>query len=245
MNKKILIVVDGAENIGSVDDLNNYKNFFKSLGGGAWNEDEIFEIKNTNTRALFEKFEELSVDELDYFILIFSGHGGLYEETMRDTCLSLNAAGNEYVLDSSVINRCRKQLTILDCCRSGNVTHQELFSESVKAASVNWQLRSSVRNEYEQFISETRDGACVLYACERGDSTNGEDGQGGDFSCALLNKKGIFDWCSEGGIGKYSCVTIDKAFEYASVCLNMHGQQPVKNCESENLNKLPWLFLFN
>lgn len=137
--------------------------------------------------------EHLKEIDLDYLILIFTGHGA-YDYTEYNTDLVLrgsNVSKPWSVKDCEINNIARKQLTILDCCRSCESFQQDgLIKES--HANFSATVSSDVaRARYESMIQLAPNQHTVLYACSQGLCTPGNIKQGGAFSSALMNTQRI------------------------------------------------------
>lgn len=192
MNKKVIIVTNNHGGIGANDDYKTYHTYFTSLEGGAWDDSEICEIKSPSKKNLLDYLDSPYIRNLDYLVLIFSGHGSL-AANMQDTelCLRGNVRIDGYtVTDREIQHKAKRQLSIFDCCRYYEVNGKQLIVENVNAskqASDEYYTRAKVREVYERCIDVTPKSWLNLYACPKGGSTQGGDGEGGVFTNALTD----------------------------------------------------------
>lgn len=178
MDKRILLIGNDDGLPGVKVDLKNFKEYFKSDKGGSWYEHEIIEKLNPTKDSLIAELEQLKKSNLDFLIIIFSGHGG----QKRDTVLELNADG-ELFSESRFHGICSKQLQIFDCCRS----YLESVSESIELRAFNKAYSSTnSRAVYENRIRQAAPQEVRLYACAIGEVAN-DTSAGGAYVKNLLS----------------------------------------------------------
>ncbi len=177
MKKKILLVGNNDGLPGVKIDIENYKKYFKSLTGGQWNDNEIIERLNPKKDELISLISSLKAQNLDYVIVIFSGHGGM----KRETFLELNPDGEQFS-ESRFENIAKRQVTILDCCRA----KYQIITESVhevrmfKGGGI-----IGTRERFESRISESLAQQIKLYSCAEGEYSQ-DTPKGGAYSKNLI-----------------------------------------------------------
>ena len=191
MNKRLILIYnEGIVNTktylkGVLKDVENYLDFFKSLEGGSWNDNEI-KVFHKPTVAAVKSYIE-GIDECEYFLIVFCGHGGSEDE---ETILELSR-GQDLPLSElcSWVSYTRK-LIICDCCRippevepimESLNTRVRMFSQGGSMAS-----RIKVRGEYHKAIRATNSRMSTIgFASSLGEAA-GETSQGGFYSHSLL-----------------------------------------------------------
>lgn len=240
MKKKVIIVTNNHGGIGANDDYKTYHTYFTSLEGGAWDDSEICEIKSPSKKTLLDYLDSPYIRNLDYLVLIFSGHGSL-AANMQDTelCLRGNVRIDGYtVTDREIRHKAKRQLTILDCCRYYERNNRQVIVENINASKQALDMnamRARVRRAYEQQISVTPESWLNLYACRRGDSTPGCDGVGGVFTNALTDIN-QFNQTAE-----MCCVPVNTVKDaYDLACENPHTREPRDDWGNIQMFALPW-----
>lgn len=240
MKKKVIIVTNNHGGIGAHNDYDTYHTYFTSLEGGAWDESEILRIHEPTRAQLLNYLDTPYIKNLDYLVLVFSGHGGL-ADNKQDTklCLRGNALIDAYtVTDREIQHKAKRQLTILDCCRYYEINNRQVILETVNASKQAFDmniLRAKVREAYEQRIKDTPNSWLNLYACPKGGSTQGGDGKGGVFTIALtdINK---FNHTAE-----MCCVPVNAIKDaYDLACEDPHTSVPRNDFVDERMFGLPW-----
>lgn len=177
MKKKILLVGNDDGLPGVKIDIDNYKKYFKSLTGGQWIDSEIIERLNPKKDDLISLIAILKAQNLDYVIVIFSGHGGM----KRKTVLELNPKGEQFS-ESRFENIAKRQVTILDCCRA----KPQIVTESVNEVRM---FKGGgiigTRQRFEKRISESLPQQIKLYSCAEGEYSH-DTPKGGTYSKNLI-----------------------------------------------------------
>lgn len=242
MKKAVQIIVNNAGGIGAYDDERKYKEFFTSLEGGAWREDEILPtMYGPSSAELISHLLCLELEGLEYLVIVFSGHGGLSQDG-RNTVLCLAGEGGceDYdIKDSMLISRTNRRLVILDCCRARGERHPQLLlegAELIKAANCGADLVGAVRQAYEDAVDATPSDTAVLYACGPLVSTTGADGEGGVFSNKLKDKDYIQRMVLPSYRGYY---TVSDAYQAIKDCPDLYSPQIYPPCSA--MANLPWL----
>jgi hypothetical protein len=178
MKKKILLIGNNDGLPGVKIDLANYKKYFKSNTGGQWNDDEIIELLNPKKDDLISLIDDLKKQNLDYAIVVFSGHGGM----KRKTVLELNPDG-ELFSESRFENISKRQVTILDCCRA----YMQNISESLNEVRLvkSFSAYAGTRARFEKRISESLSQQIKIYSCAEGEYSH-DTPKGGAYSKNLI-----------------------------------------------------------
>jgi len=178
MKKKILLVGNTNGLPGVKVDLKNYRSYFKSNTGGRWDDTGIIEKLNPGREELIALVDNLKTQNLDYVIVIFSGHGGM----KRETVLELNSDG-ELFNESRFENISKRQVTILDCCR----VYLQTVSESIQERKFTKALiaEAGIRERFEKRILESVSQQIKLYSCAVGECSH-DTSKGGTYSKNLI-----------------------------------------------------------
>jgi hypothetical protein len=183
MKKKVLLIGNNNGLPGVNVDIRNYGDFFKSLNGGAWFDGEINTMTQPSLSVLRSKIALLKLEQLDYLIVVFSGHGG---QTRRGTVVELNANG-ETILEQELQNIAKRQLNIFDCCRAFPQPIDEFRKGGTfSALSASADDMAYIRAKYEKRIMQAVPQQCLLYACGIGE-TAFDTSEGGVYSKNLLS----------------------------------------------------------
>jgi hypothetical protein len=172
MEKRILLVGNNDGLPGVKIDLRNFKRFFTSIYGGNWYPGEIIERLNPTRASLLNTIQDLKNQNLDYCIVVFSGHGAQY----REIVVEINGNG-EMMLENEFKNISKKQLTIFDCCRG---VLENLNENRGLNAPINKSFSASdkyIREKYEWRIASALNQQVTLYSCSMGEfSTDTNEG---------------------------------------------------------------------
>lgn len=241
MKRKALIIGNTRGETGVSEDVRHYKEFLRRESGGAWEWEEI-DVKLDLSRVAFKQLiDTYKAAHYDYFVVIFTGHGGV-SRLNNDTVLELSVQYGvaQDVHEREFQNIAPRQLNILDCCRSyyneGMVKEATLTNRAVRASFSQAPSREHARAVYDALVEGSCPGTITLYACSVGQSAKGEAGKGGAFSNALLNFSGF--------IADIPLYTVEEAFQSArdEVVRNTFGQQEpsamLLRCMANQ--RLPW-----
>lgn len=184
MKKHILIVAEPSTLPGVSVDINNYMRFFDSDIGGAWDFSEITVLSNEPKSKILACVDILRRMRLDYFIMIFGGHGCW----SRQNILQVNSSG-EKIPEESFIGVAERQLSIFDTCRgiSSRITMDSLLAE---AAGYTRKSRQEIRHRYDDRTMQAIEQQCKLYACQIGQSAS-DDERGGFYSRNLIGSSSM------------------------------------------------------
>jgi Caspase domain len=169
-------------------DLERYRRFLGSLGGGAWEPSEIQVLRNPNRTHALQAVQ--AAQNFDYGFVVFSGHG--YHgvgASLSETVVCLT--GHDEARISELFPRVRRSVVIADCCRkevtlAANVREQLLAS----AAFANERRtidRATARANFDAAVMQCEEGRIVLYACDVNQSAGDNTRTGGCFSSSLLS----------------------------------------------------------
>lgn len=206
MKKRILLIGNNNGLPGVNLDIKNYKAFFKGNLGGAWDEDlEIYQMINPSRISLLTRLALLKAENLDYLIVVFSGHGG----QERETVLELNKDG-DVIYDSELKNIAKRQLNIYDCCRCFDEVSKAVESKQLFASARN---NASIRKIYEERIMQAIPQQVSLYACSIGEVAH-DTKDGGVYSLNLLQAaknvpRGYFKLIGEAHQEAYKLTMVD------------------------------------
>lgn len=180
MTRKLLLI-GNTNGLGGVKvDIENYKNFFKSLPGGQWEDSEI-EIQLNPSKLLLDiTILSLKATKPDFLVIVFSGHGG----QERELLLELNAS-HECIEESRLQFISQRQINIYDCCRcvSEPLVERKLFEQKSKFFS---QKDESLKEKYNKRIMQAIPQQISLYSCAIGEGSN-DTAKGGLYTIALLD----------------------------------------------------------
>jgi hypothetical protein len=178
MKKRMFFIGNNAGLPGVNNDYLNYSTFFKSNIGGAWLNSEIISLMQPTLIELRNQIEELKKMQLDFIIVVYSGHGG----QERETILEINAKG-ETIYESELKNIATRQILVYDCCRVvSTIQLSEGYDQRMeKSASVD----SRIRALYETRIMQSIPQQLCLYACSIGETAS-DTSDGGLYSKYLL-----------------------------------------------------------
>lgn len=203
MNRKLVIIGNTGSRGHYVDSVNydiaNYKRYFATANGGAWDlEHEIYapEINTFSWEALDSHMAFCeSIDHVDLWVIVFTGHGWADEKT-KDTFLEPRpgTSQQEDIPVNWIKHRTRNSrcLLIADSCRV-----MMPIQESVEARERTFSFsendddnyKRQCRTLYERILAAVPVGSfCAGYACRLNQTAGNILGdKGGLYSDALLN----------------------------------------------------------
>lgn len=187
MTRRMLIIANpgeiGADNYceGVNQDVTQYKGFFLSNLGGAWEPEEIEVLVCPYAFQVDAALKKLTL--ADYSMVVFCGHG--YSRKSGATMVELRA-NCDY--DSIKFNQgARKHTVILDCCRA---IYEPIFESSqerydLKDSMEHSTARNQARKRFENAVQSCPPGLVILYACSIGETAGDDEIKGGVYSHAL------------------------------------------------------------
>lgn len=177
----ILIGSPGTPHLNGVaKDIESIKAFLKSSSGGGWTTEEINEtILNPSAKETLSLLD--NINTADFAFVYFSGHGF----TGFNNRGKINVNSNEILEISELANRCKKQITIIDACRS----YQEYssidgLSEQVTFSFDTSNIESS-KAIFNEYLNYCKDGKVLLFASQKGKNAQ-DTSSGGIFSTNIL-----------------------------------------------------------
>lgn len=177
-------------------DLKNFYSFICSDNGGAWNEDEIICCKPNiinRTKLIDLIIHEREKNEIDYWLVFFSGHGwadknGIsYLELCPGEDYDCNISLNEFI---NVLGETRI-LLITDACRAipimesgGKIPSYKYFSYK----NIETEYRKKCREIYcDQIMKLPLNTVYIGFSCKFGETSNDNSLYGGVYIHAILN----------------------------------------------------------
>lgn len=163
--------------------MQNYREFFKSMPGGRWYDNEITTLESPTESGLRQALNSLK--SVDYSIVVFAGHGG-YVTSKKTTMLQLraNVAVDEYMLKFGA----PRHTVIIDACRMPiKETLREEFRKSVIAMDSIAHPELS-RLAFDNHVRKCAPDLAVMYACSINQGAGDSAQQGGTYSSILLSE---------------------------------------------------------
>ena len=192
-------------------DIACWKRHLTSLEGGAWNSNEIYDLKHPAKEDLIHVMT--LAKKCDFVIVAFSGHGFIKKDELGfpKTWVYINESKNrnECIVPEMLLNpgtpRC---LISLDCCRK--YEKGTTIVESMATFSKNSEgMRNYYRKMYERKIMECEKGCCKLY----GVSLNEEAADEESFTQVLMAKADIYKKTRKSASIKECVIVAKKYFE--------------------------------
>lgn len=191
MNKRLILIYnEGIVNTdtylkGVLKDMENYHDFFKSLEGGSWYDNEIM-VFHKPTVAAVKSYVD-SVVECEYFLIVFCGHGGSDGD---ETILDLSRGQDLPLSELRSWVSYTRNLIICDCCRVPPEVEPIMESLNVRVGMFSQDgsivSRIKVRGEYHKAIRATNSRIYTIgFASSLGEAA-GETPHGGYYSHSLL-----------------------------------------------------------
>lgn len=165
-------------------DLNNYKKHLLSLEGGAWLEDEIVTLEDTNISTLKRVILSLKLEECDVVFTVYSGHG---EYDSYNHCRNIWIDAKTKCSERELYSLAAKQILIFDSC-SGERETEHTASESraqILLENKHINKRDLARKKYEQQCDLCVNQVLKFYAAEKGTYAN-DTSEGGVYSSEIL-----------------------------------------------------------
>ncbi len=183
MTRKAIIIGAPGNNLNGVKfDVENYTTFLMSPSGGAWARYEIMDMINPTKKDLLKRIAD--IEDIDYVLVIFSGHGAWEKGTDRQI-IKINDTQKMYLDD--LITSAPKQLFIVDACRS---LVEGLSGFDNGGVFMNFPSNLSIkdaRQAFDNHLRKCKDGVMICTSCEiKKTSADGDDGS--FFSNSLLKR---------------------------------------------------------
>ena len=212
MNRKALIIGSPDEKIsGPKVDILNYRNFFLSPLGGAWEAGELVCLESPTKQQVDKHL--LALKSADYSVVVFAGHG---RHVSANSPPKILLQSDVEISSADLTVGAPKHTLILDCCRVHEV---EVIADSVLAKSEMLKRSLSTnqcRKYFDIWLDNCNPGIVVLYACGFNELANESSAQGGWYSSALMSV--CKDWERESSINTstdYSVLSVVGAHDRA------------------------------
>lgn len=243
--------------LGADKDIKDYKDFFMSDCGGAWDDEEILVFHSNDS-------EPLSKDKLcqsilsdknngyEYFLIVFCGHGGT--DTNGDTFFELSENNICKLSELQSLLHDTKFMLIADSCRSvvrlyegGRIPQRKTF------AKVDSSYRELCREYYNRVIRKASSGAYTIgYSVEWNETAQdlGRN-QGGLFSQILLDEVHkrilMFDKEVDNDGGIYEDMSLSGCIDLIKQkVVKLSGNKQNPECESrDGKDELPFVICSN
>lgn len=193
-------------------DMYNMRNYLASNTGGAWNDNEILELINPSKEQINTALTKSKIS--DFSLVLFSGHGGTSTKNGR-TYLEINTKGEDYPAEG-LINHTKKEIVIVDTCRSYFTPVESQFESIMKALNEQLSIRAKYRMAYDDAIENADIGPLILYACSIGETAN-DTNEGGIFTKTLIDTAQSISGIVSTGI---KIQTINNTFNYTRALVN-------------------------
>ena len=177
MKRKALLICNNDAS-GATHDIDKWRKFLLSGGGGAWENSEIERLVNPTLSYLYATLSRVSRENNDFVLVVFAGHG----EWKRSTLLEINPQGDE-ISEAAFNNLATREIVCLDCCRGVSRLTESAVEAELRFFSAN--QRSSLRQTYDKRMMEAEPQQVNLYACKVGQCAYG-DNDGGFYTNNLL-----------------------------------------------------------
>lgn len=183
-------------------DIKTFPSFIKSNCGGAWNDDEITVMPPNVSLSMIEKFFRDSTGDVDYFLIVFTGHGSFDEEYGPIYYLKNGNYFNRDWLKEQVCHV--PTMFITDSCQciesleKGGILEHRSFSAITDGAQ-----RMNYRRQYNNFLRELpRDMFVTAASVSPGEEAGEDSNLGGFYISSLVDvSRSVFnDEDSEKGI---------------------------------------------
>lgn len=184
MKRFALLLGNNRGPIGVPLDIEAYRSFLTSPEGGAWKQQEIQRSYDLTKEEFRKMLEGIKKKSYDYFLFVFSGHGGI-DRTTQETILELSP-GEE--IEESILNNIAScQLSIFDCCRDYGAEEviQANYSGKLIKESAYYDL-PAIRRIYDTALYNAPKFHHRVYACQIGECAEGSYSSGGRFSQSFL-----------------------------------------------------------
>lgn len=189
MKKKILIISNpgavGAENYceGVKKDVENYKKYFTSPGGGNWYLSEIECLEQPDKTTVRQKLSDMK--KLNFSIVIFTGHGYSQNANTYIELKPSEGSENDICIDELKDTK-QKRIVIVDCCRKEWNPISE-FNESYMAhIEKSFSAARDTRKVYENRIEMLDVMNIVMYSCDWNETSGDDSRKGGYYTSSLL-----------------------------------------------------------
>ena len=245
MKRKALIIGNTRGDVGVCKDLLAYQKHLFNEKGGAWatGTDEVIVLRDPTREGVLSCIQRLKQEKLDFFMFIFTGHGG-FSRMHNDTLMELSANGEEEIYETEILKVAPRQLNIMDCCRVYFPEAMEklsmILANRQDSVMMNFS-RQHARKVYDDLVMRSCIAQISLYACAIGESASGFHDKGSVFTNALLD---LSNFGTNSGI-----YTVEEAFNHAKFTIvnnPYEDQTPTARLPKCLANqRLPWAIRAN
>lgn len=174
---------------GAVRDIDNFREFLKSIAGGAWDDGEIVSLIDPKLSDV--KANLLNMQNADYAFITFAGHGyHVKDATQSETRICLSPYETCAVHELNPRNK--RHFVVIDSCRG--IVSADILEERRNAfAAVNAKAiidREGARAAFDAAVTQAEEGRIVAYSCGINQSAGEVRQSGGIFSTALMGEAG-------------------------------------------------------
>lgn len=202
--KRVAIIIGNEGSLrnylpGVSQDMSNFKRLLLSDAGGAWEENEIISSKSWSSISLEREIDKQKSLGVDYFFIIFSGHGyaikdiDTYFELAENDDLALGTLRRWLKFKKSLIiaDSCRKFIEIIE--KAHVESRLKLFSDSRSI------LRARYRALYDNEIDRLDTFHNTFIASANLDECAEDTDEGGlytkkllDLAVVMYGKEGVY-----------------------------------------------------
>ena len=178
MKRKALLICNNDAS-GATHDIDKWRKYLLSGGGGAWVDGEIERLVNPSLSDLNATLSRVRRENNNFVLVVFAGHG----EWKRNTLLEINPQGEE-IDETEFNNLALREIVCLDCCRGISRLTESAVEAELRFFSAT--QRSSLRQAYDNRMMQADPQQVNLYACKVGQCAYG-DNDGGFYTNNLLD----------------------------------------------------------
>ena len=221
---------------GSFNDLYEWKRFLKEPVGGCWNDDEIYDMSNSNSTALFQQINCLS--DVDYLFFVYTGHG--YGDATDDYIFMNYGQDRVNVNDiENTVKKLReniKSTLIFDSCRCGLLKEKFVAKSRSSLLLENYpkELRNAIRSHWDKLLdSSSVSGVFKIQSCKKDEESYMlEYNTYSVFSYMMLAK----GWHASSEMTVYEAFNEAKTATMAEVASWENGKKQDPICSSKHVN---------
>lgn len=155
-------------------DIKTLLAFLKSNCGGAWNDNEITIMPSNATLSMIQDYFTAALGLVDYFLIVFTGHGAYDEEYGPIYYLKNEECFNAFWLKEQVSHI--PTMLITDSCQCINTLEKGgILEHRSFSAIADGTLRSEYRRQYNNFLRSLPRDMFVIAASVSPGEEAGED----------------------------------------------------------------------
>lgn len=150
--------LDDAEEFKTDLDFGLVKAFLKSAQGGGFEEDEIIEH---DTSIISKEYLIGLISQHEYSFIYFSGHSNYYNRRIVIPLLN-----EDYIFESELILRNKKQWIFLDCCRTNRNPIQSPEFNIPRHANIFTPANNELVSKWRNYITNAESFFVLCYTTE-------------------------------------------------------------------------------